>query len=111
MKERASIFSTTALDISDFKPKTSDAPGPRSDEIDRVSTPKFRSREPVELERSSGFIKRKPMTYRTGRNVVFSVKTTQSTVDRFYEIAQRHGWKANETFEKAMEMLARHLEA
>ena len=111
MKERASIFSTAALDVSDFKPKASDVSGPRSDEIDKVSTSKFRSRDPAEPDEPRGFAKRKPMTYRTGRNVVFSVKTTQSTVDRFYEIAQRHGWKANETFEKAMEMLARHLDA
>jgi hypothetical protein len=48
---------------------------------------------------------RPPMTYRTGRNVVLSVKTTQATVDAFYDLPQRKGWKAGETFEKVIACL------
>jgi len=51
------------------------------------------------------------MVYRTGRNVTFSAKTTRETVDLFYEIAQRNGWKAGETFEKAIAALLREEEA
>ena len=42
------------------------------------------------------------MVYRTGRNKVFSVKTDLATADAFYAIAQENGWKAAETFEKAL---------
>jgi hypothetical protein len=45
------------------------------------------------------------MVYRTGRNVTFSAKTTRETVERFYAIAEGQGWKANETFEKAVAAL------
>ena len=39
--------------------------------------------------------------------MTFSAKTTQQTVDQFYALAQQHGWKAGETFEKAVEALVR----
>jgi transposase len=42
------------------------------------------------------------MAYRTGRNVTFNAKTTQATFDTFYDIARNQGWKAGETFEKAV---------
>ncbi len=109
MRERVSIFSAPALDVSDFRPKTPASSGPQSAEIDEVTNPKFRSREPSETAELPRPAKRKPMTYRTGRNVVFSVKTTQAVVDRFYDVAERNGWKANETFEKALESLLRQM--
>lgn len=49
------------------------------------------------------------MIYRTGRNKVFSVKTDPATADEFYAIAQKNGWKAAETFEKAVAALRREL--
>ncbi len=45
------------------------------------------------------------MVYRTGRNVTFSAKTTRQTVDEFYALAEENGWKAGETFEKAVAAL------
>jgi len=49
------------------------------------------------------------MVYRTGRNTVLSVKTTPQTVDAFYEIALSQGWKAGETFERALQALQEKL--
>jgi len=107
MTERTSIFTTPTVDVSDFKPKPASQRGPDPSEIDRVTNVRFRSRELTrEPEVSNQSIKRPPMVYRTGRNVTFSAKTTRETVEAFYEIAQRNGWKAGETFEKAVEALA-----
>jgi hypothetical protein len=47
------------------------------------------------------------MVYRTGRNVTISVKTTADTVEKFYRLAEKLGWKAGETFENAVEGLVK----
>ena len=47
------------------------------------------------------------MTYRTGRSATFTTKTRPEVLDIFYAIAQQQGWKVGETFEKAVELLAR----
>jgi hypothetical protein len=107
MNERTSIFEKDSLDISGFKPKTGQARGPDPAQIDEVSQPKFKSREAEPVSQPS--TKRLPMVYRTGRNTTFSVKTTPATVDSFYDIARRQGWKAGETFERAIEALMREL--
>lgn len=112
MTTRTSIFNAPAVDVSDFKPKPADKLGPAPDAIDRVSHPRFRSREAeASVDVDGASTKRQPMVYRTGRNVTFSAKTTRETVDLFYEIAQRNGWKAGETFEKAIAALLREEEA
>ncbi|MDR3400967.1 MAG: hypothetical protein P4L99_00595 [Chthoniobacter sp.] len=49
------------------------------------------------------------MIYRTGRNVTFSVKSTRETRDAFHELARQNGWKAGETFEKAVDALRRQV--
>jgi hypothetical protein len=41
------------------------------------------------------------------RNVICSAKTTPATIAMFYELARRNGWKAGETFEKAVDTLRR----
>lgn len=113
MKERTSIFATPKglSDVSDFKPKAAAPARPSLDQIDQASAGgRFRSREAsVDQESLEGLpsAKRKPMVYRTGRNVVFSAKTTREMVDRFYALAEAKGWKANETFERAVEALER----
>lgn len=112
MSSRTSIFNTPTkevLDTSDFAPRSQPDPRPRLEEIDAASAGgRFQSREPdgkplVDETKT----RRQPMTYRTGRNVTFSAKTTQQTVDQFYAIAQQRGWKAGETFEKAVAALLR----
>ena len=113
MKERTSIFANPKglADVSDFKPKAKAPARPSLDEIDKASAgSRFRSREAsVDSSSTDGLpsTKRKPMVYRTGRNVVFSAKTTREIVDRFYALAEAKGWKANETFERAVEALER----
>jgi len=119
MAQRAKIFEPVQLDVTDFKPRTEDEPRPDASEIDQMAGSKFRSREvvpsqPVANERQTvnqPSTRRQPMTYRTGRNVTFSAKTTQATIDAFYAIAQEQGWKAGETFEKAVAALRQTLKS
>lgn len=117
MSQRSSIFDDprSPLDVSDFKPAVGKQRRPAPAAIDEVSSKgKFQSREPDPIaptratdDQSS--TKRQPMVYRTGRNKVFSVKTDLATADAFYAIAQENGWKAAETFEKAVAALKREL--
>ena len=117
MATRARIFETPALDITEFKPKSETDDRPDASAIDQVSGSKFRSREVATVQRAADYLstvsqpstKRRPMVYRTGRNVTFSAKTTQATVDAFYELAQQQGWKAGETFERAVEALQQQI--
>ena len=97
---RASIFETPEIDVAAFDRRPDPA---ELDELSKGS--KFRSRDPVEPAKSS----RLPHTYRTGRNVTFSAKTTQETLDTFYAIARQQGWKAAETLEFAIAALQREL--
>jgi hypothetical protein len=114
MSQRTSIFATPkegkGVDVSGFAPKKTQVPRPAREDIDHAAEgSRFPSREPIappqaaEVSRQS--TRRRPMVYRTGRNVTFSAKTTREMVDRFYAIAEGQGWKANETFEKAIAAL------
>ena len=102
MTNRASIFEAPDIDVDAF---TRRRPEPAAlDEISQNS--KFRSRDPVDQVQRG----RVPHTYRTGRNITFSAKTTQATLDTFYEIARQQGWKAAETLEYAIAALQRELQ-
>lgn len=112
MSNRTSIFGTPAanpLDVSDFGPRSKPEARPRAEDIDAASAgSRFQSREPpTEPPLDGRKAHRPPMVYRTGRSVTFSAKTTQQTVDQFYALAQQNGWKAGETFEKAVAALVR----
>ena len=117
MSQRSSIFDSPRppLDVSDFKPAGGKQHRPAPAAIDEISAKgRFQSREPEPAtpEQSTGSppsARRQPMIYRTGRNKVFSVKTDPATADEFYAIAQKNGWKAAETFEKAVAALRREL--
>ncbi len=117
MSQRTSVFADprpgATLDVSDFSPATGSRRRPPSEEIDASSPEsRFKSREPMSLAVvDESLSKRKPMVYRTGRNVVFSAKTTRQTVEQFYALAEANGWKANETFEKAVAALQRECNA
>ena len=91
---RPDLFAEGDLDISGFEPR----PGPRP---------------PVEQVRAvteaAGFRSREPRRYRTGRTAQFNVRTTPATVEAFYDIADRQGWKGGETLEKALAALQREL--
>ena len=72
MTNRASIFEAPDIDVDAF---TRRRPDPAAlDEISQNS--KFRSRDPVDQVQGG----RVPHTYRTGRNITFSAKTTQATL-------------------------------
>lgn len=114
---RSSIFSNPG-EVEQFRPKQpAPAARPSPEELDQITTPSKFSRREVPLPTPSPPIqpstesqlstRRKPMVYRTGRNVTISVKTTAETVERFYKLAEKLGWKAGETFENAVEALVK----
>lgn len=45
---------------------------------------------------------------RTGRSAQLNLKVRQDTIEKFYTIADKHGWGLGEAFEKAVELLAGH---
>jgi|SRR3954464_11994447 hypothetical protein len=96
------------FDLNDFGPSVGDDRPPVPDRALRQIAEQsgFPSRAPTADQRSTS---RPPMVYRTGRNTVLSVKTTPQTVDAFYEIALSQGWKAGETFERALQALQEKL--
>ena len=109
---RAGVFD----DLSDFAPAPPAAGAP-AEEVKAVAEgAAFRSREPGSVPAAAPVpppvtppARREPRRYRTGRNVTVSVKTTQETVDAFYELARSQGWKAGETFEQAIQALQEKL--
>ncbi len=113
---RSSIFSNPG-EVDEFRPKQAPMTRPSPEELDQVrTTSKFTRREAAVPQathvaqpstESQQSTKRKPMVYRTGRNVTISVKTTAETVENFYRLAEKLGWKAGETFENAVEGLVK----
>jgi hypothetical protein len=91
---RPDIFAEAELDITGFEPRP---PARPSDERVRA------------VSEAAGFRSREPRRYRTGRTAQFNVRTTPATVEAFYDIADRQGWKVGETLEKALEALQHDL--
>lgn len=58
---------------------------------------------PVPVQR----VARVPRTYRTGRTETIAVKTTPEAASTFYALAEHLNLKVGETFERAVEALAR----
>jgi hypothetical protein len=104
MMSRPGIFDEDeTLDLSQFKPKEADdtTASPHNDVVRQVADAGgFPSRLPQPFVQ-----RRQPRTYRTGRSAVFTVKTLPATLDDFYAISERKGWKVGETFERAVELL------
>ncbi len=129
--ERASVFDQGPdLDISGFKPRTAAKPAAQPDQVKAISeTANFVSREPapstpqaahdfatrVPVARSAEKTiprearkeptLREPRRHRTGRNIQLNIKARAETIERFYAIADRHGWVLGETFERAIAAL------
>jgi|CZKX01.1.fsa_nt_gi hypothetical protein len=125
------------IDISGFKPRTEAKPAAQPDQVKAVSeTANFVSRDPIQAplqsaparlreaqrngQSSEGRdtqnlsreaqrepITREPRRHRTGRNIQLNIKARAETIDRFYAIADRHGWVLGETFERAVAALER----
>jgi hypothetical protein len=100
---RPSAFDDDDLDLSQFTPKgNANQPAhPPADLIRQVAdVGGFPSRA------AQTFVpRREPLTYRTGRTGVFTTKTLPATIDAFYAIARKKGWRVGETFERAVEAL------
>ena len=100
---RPSLFEED-LALDQFAPKS----GPETSDVSPATVRRvadaggFPSRAPAP-------IRREPLTYRSGRDASFSVKTMSATVETFYTIARSQGWKAGETFEQAVAALQREL--
>ncbi len=93
--------------VSSFVPKTvPDHAAPPIEQVRAVTAAaNFRSREPAAATPTP----RQARRYRTGRTAQFNVRTTPATVDAFYAIADRKGWKVGETLEHALAALEREL--
>jgi len=106
--ERASVFDQgPEIDISGFKPRTAAKPAAQPDQVKAISeTASFVSREPIQAPpQTEAPITREPRRHRTGRNIQLNIKARAETIDRFYAIADRHGWVLGETFERAIAAL------
>lgn len=112
---RASIFDGDDIDVTAFAPKPGpDRSAPAPAAVRAVAeAANFRSREggaaapkPTMPETA----KRQPRRHRTGRNVQFNIKVSQSAVDAFYAISDRQGWVLGETLEHALAALEKALE-
>jgi septal ring-binding cell division protein DamX len=117
-KNRASIYDTDDLDLSSFTPKAAPAreaiPAEQVRAIAEASN--FPSREakrrPAAGEgtpAAPAAAKRLPRRHRTGRTAQFNARTTQKTVQAFYDIADQQGWLVAETLEHALAALQREL--
>jgi hypothetical protein len=112
-KNRASIFDSDELDVSEFAPRI--ASDPNAVPVEQVraiaEASQFPSREVKKcpLAVSPPAAKRQPRRHRTGRTVQFNCRTTQGTVDGMYAIADQQGWLVGETLEHALAALQREL--
>lgn len=114
MAKRASVFGDTeesTIDLSGFTPKSAvQTTLPSPAQVKAISeAANFPSREVQKPKAGQG--RRKPRVHRTGRNVHFNVKASQSTIDRFYAICDLKGWVLGFTLECAVEALERELKA
>lgn len=111
-KNRASIFDTDEIDVSEFAPNRN-PPG------DALPAEKVRA-----IAEASNFLSREPRLYqaappptprraarrlRTGRTEQLNARATAQTLEDFYAIADQQGWKAAETLERAVAALKREL--
>jgi hypothetical protein len=109
-KGRASIFESVEevpIDISAFTARATAPTAPTQEQVKSVSeAANFPSRE---VAKPSGKSTRAPRRYRTGRNVQFSAKASQETIERFYRICDRNGWVMGSTLERAVDALEREM--
>jgi hypothetical protein len=114
-KSRASVFSDAdggPIDISSFAPKPAvQSTLPTQAQVKAISeAANFPSRE-VPKPRQTNQGPRKPRRHRTGRNVQFNAKASQTTIDRFYALCDLKGWVLGYTLERAVDALERELKA
>jgi hypothetical protein len=103
------------FDLSQFTPEISDSNSDFDvEKLREISASRnFPSREPQprpEIPPKAAKPRREPRIYKTGRNVQFNVKASQTTIDAFYAISNQQGWVLGETLEHALAALRRELE-
>jgi hypothetical protein len=101
--DRAGLFDQGPdIDVSGFKPRETAKPAAKAAQVKAISeTANFVSRESAALKADA----REPRRHRTGRNIQLNIKARADTIERFYAIADRHGWVLGETFERAIAAL------
>ena len=115
MAKRASAFSDaeeSTMDLSGFAPKPAvQTTLPSPAQVRAISeAANFPSRE-VQKTKQATPGPRKPRRHRTGRNVQFNAKASQTTIDRFYALGDMKGWVLGYTLERAVDALERELKA
>ena len=114
-KSRASIFSNAdegIVALSGFAPKPAvQSTLPTQAQVKAISeAANFPSRE-VPKSKAATQGRRKPRIHRTGRNVQFNAKASQTTIDRFYALCDLKDWVLGYTLERAVDALERELKA
>lgn len=108
--EHRDIFAEDdALNLDRFKPKpleATDRPGPE-DLRGIAERTKFVSREGQRAAQPANVPLLRRGQHRTGRTATVTLKTTPDASNRFYTLAQAHGWLIGEAFERAIAALER----
>ncbi len=109
MSDRASIFEKPKLDISGFEPRSDADARPRPEDLDNLTRgSKFRSRKIAEAEPTPMRLQQRRR--RTGRNVQFNIRATQTVIDEFKALSEARDWPDGLTLERALAALKRELE-
>ncbi len=102
MSERVNPFAGLG-DAPSFEPRQKRERPLANEAINRIAEESgFHSRPAVRTPRTA---KRKPRTYRTGRNVSGNIKATQATWDRFYRVADERKLVLGALLEVALDAL------
>jgi len=110
--EHRDIFAEDdALNLDRFKPKpphVADRPSPE-DLRGIAERTKFVSREGQGTQQPAKVPLLRRGQHRTGRSATVTLKTTPDASNRFYALAQVHGWLIGEAFERAVTALEREI--
>ena len=110
--EHRDIFAEDdALNLDRFKPKpphVADRPSPE-DLRGIAERTKFVSREGQGTQQPAKVPLLRRGQHRTGRSATVTLKTTPDASNRFYALAEAHGWLIGEAFERAVTALEREI--
>jgi hypothetical protein len=107
--EHRDIFAEDdALNLDRFKPKPPAAGRPGPEDLRSIAErTKFVSREGQGTQQPAKVPLLRRGQHRTGRSATVTLKTTPDASNRFYALAQAHGWLIGEAFERAVAALER----
>lgn len=107
--EHRDIFAEDdALNLDRFKPKPPEASRPGLEDLRGIAErTKFVSREGHGTQQPAKVPLLRRGQHRTGRSATVTLKTTPDASNRFYALAQAHGWLIGEAFERAVAALER----